>query len=317
MIIPLRRAQLWLLLPTLVGTCFAWAAATQRGHFGEVRGVSQSEGSYRYRASWTMPAVQPFAPLDVALGNDDRLYIADGLSNVVQIFDTDGERVGTLTKPPSTVVAHVPRAVDATTTDGVVYVAWGDYLPDYESGAPGRHFIVGGDTSVPQPGRAITDLEYTGASRFSLAGYGFSGLVSVWSSPPGMEVVLEDDRQGIPRIGVWPDGVVSLVLGNDGVVENYDAAGGRRDAWRLDGLTALSPVVNEREELDVLVRPAAQSPSELPHVVTLDRGGRRLQDLHFDDSPHRYRAPAGYVVQLGRTTPPLGDGTVAVPVVGL
>lgn len=261
------------------------ARAVAPGH--GVSGVSQSSSvgdHYEHVDTWHMPEfLTDVLPVDVALGPDDQVYIADGKSLALRVYDRDRHRLAEvkLGIPRMPSESAWPLAVDVDAARERLYVLW-----SHPASRVSFISLHGMDGSLVESDRIYADV-----SDGDLAVHVPSGDLFVYLDgsiariDPGTwqrEIVFLPAVRPLmayANIAVFDNGRLAVCDPNTGQVDLLQADGAVIQQLQLpDESVPLAIDVDATNVLNVLVAAAedlSASPGD-PFVVRYDREGQPL-----------------------------------------
>ena len=279
------RLRLGALVGTALAVSLALATMPQSASFAAPTGQSGGDGAhYVLHDHWPLPEA-PAEPIDLALDADGTLFVADGRSNQVLVYDSDNSLMDAWSDPPTGALpgyVHVPRAVAADSSRGLVYVLWARFRESPPVFEPTGLFLDTRkpDGSNPRPLQAITFMDRA----LDMAVDPSTG--DIFYIGDGRVTRLRmPGRVPIPGFNA-PAGAVRIAVSRGGLLALANPAGRRVDLFTLDGapagrrglgeVTPLALAGDDRGNIQVLVRSDRPTDPASPLVVTIDPSGAQV-----------------------------------------
>ncbi|MFN2250279.1 MAG: VWA domain-containing protein [Anaerolineae bacterium] len=245
------------------------------------------EARYVLQDTWPLPEA-PAEPIDLALGADGTLFVADGRSNQVLVYGDDDKLVDAWPDPPTGALpgyVHVPRAIAVDAGRELVYVVWARFRDAPPAFEPTGLFLDTRrpDGAVQRPLQAVTFLE----SADDIAVDAATGDI-YFMGDGGVTHLRMPARVPIPGFAL-PSGAVRIAVSGGALLAVANASGRRLDLYTLDGapagrralgdLTPLALAGDDSGDLRVLVRAASATDPAAPLVLTVDPSGAEVDAL--------------------------------------
>jgi hypothetical protein len=160
-------------------------------------------------------------PAFVAVGPDDRIYIADGRTDATHVFSANGNRLGICVPNPQDLSETTAVEDIAVTPNGEIYVSYGLDVEDIGNSSQFVHF----GTDFSRKGEAIVKADSIAQGlRFQPAGdrswfAGYDDLFLLKGLNGTIRTISRTSRnawlESLGNIAVAPDGSLALVSGHE------------------------------------------------------------------------------------------------------
>lgn len=246
------------------------------------RKAAAAESAYVLDATWPLPAA-PALPLDLALGPDGTLYVADGGHNSVKVFRDDGALLGEWSfESDYEVLVPLTLAVDATRS--LVHVLWASHrIEDDQLVFQGLRLDTRRlDGSPTRPLRALTGIGQPSDMVIAPA----SGELLISADNQVHRVRADStwrvggfDLGGAPgdnlQLGVLADGRIAVLRSLDSKVRLVTMEGIPAGVLDLQGLTPLAAAGTTDGGLRLLVTGGDPNDPGAPGLLAFDAAGRQ------------------------------------------